>query len=115
MAAPHAQLVSEALGHSSVIDYFMCDMVDDILDYCVGLRWTLTQICQTICPLLIGATVFALLFRASGVTKEPTAKQLRWDHGGLLSYYNTLLYPLCCELLEFSEYFADIREVNSVN
>jgi len=39
---------------------------------------------------------------ASGV-----AKQLRWDHADLLSYYSTtmyLLYPLCHDLIKFESY-----------
>jgi len=27
--------VNESLGHYTVIDYFVCDAIDDILDYCV--------------------------------------------------------------------------------
>jgi len=87
------------------------------LDYCAldpdinlsGHLPTTAIRCNHICP------VASL---AAGVTKEPKVKQLRWDHADLLSYYNStvsLLCPLYYELLEFSEFFADIGEVERYN
>ena len=104
--------VNEPLGHSSVIDYFISDMAEEILDYCVldpdiNLSDHLPIAIRCNC-------IYPVASSAAEVKKEPKVKQLRWDHADLLSYYNTtmsLLYPLYYELLEFSEHLLDISEV----
>ena len=108
--------VNESLGHGSVIVYFLCDLDDVILDYCVldpdlnlsdhlpvALRCKCT--CQPIMP-------------ATDVLQGSKVKQLRWDHADLLSYYNTtmhLLYPLYYELLEFENVLLSVSNVECVN
>jgi len=81
--------VNEPLGHFSVIDYFISDMTEEILDYCVldpdiNLSDHLPIAIRCNCN-------YPFALSAAGVTKEPKVKQLRWDHADLLSYYNTTM------------------------
>ena len=94
--------VNEALGHSSHIDYFVCDTVNDITDYYVldpdinlSDHLPVAVRCECLC---------SNITPASDVPLKSKVKQLRWDHADLLSYYSTtmnVLYPLYGELLEF--------------
>jgi len=87
--------VNESLGHSSVIDYFICDTGDDIVDYSVlDPEINLSDHL----PVVIGyKCVYSDCLPVAEATHAPKVKQLRWDHADLLLYYNTtmnLLYPL---------------------
>jgi len=108
--------VNESLGHCSVIDYFLCDADDVILDCCVldpdlNLSDHLPVVlrCKCICQPIMPST---------DVLQRSKVKQLRWDHADLLLYYNTtmhLLYPLYNELLEFENDLSSVSNVDCVN
>lgn len=108
--------VNESLGHYTVIDYFVCDAIDDILDYCVldpdiNLSDHLPVAVRCKCKCSVD------LFTTEA-TEKPKVKQLRWDHADLLSYYNTtmsLLYPLYHEIMEFEEYMSRSGKIEQQN
>ena len=79
--------VNEALGHSSHIDYFVSDTVNDITDYYVldpdinlSDHLPVAVSCECLC---------SNITPASDVPHKSKVKQLRWDHADLLSYYST--------------------------
>jgi len=100
--------VDESLGHSSVIDYFICDKGDDIVNYSVldpefNLSDHLPVVIRCKCVYSDGLPV-------AGATHAPKVKQLRWDHADLILYYNTrmsLLYPLYNDLVQFETVFRE--------
>lgn len=99
--------VNESLDHSSVIDYFVCNAVDSILDYSVldpdinfSDHLPISICCKLTHPVLV----------VTKSIKQQKVKQLRWDHADLLSYYNTtrnVLYPLYYEILEFNAHLSE--------
>ena len=108
--------VNESLGHCSVIDYFLCDADDVILDYCVldpdlNLSDHLPVALRCKCT-------YQPVMPATDELQRSKVKQLRWDHADLLSYYNTtmhLLYPLYYELLEFENVSSSVSNVECVS
>ena len=108
--------VNELQGHCSVIDYFLCDADDVILDCRVldpdlNLSDHLPVVlrCKCICQPIMPST---------DVLQRSKVKQLRWDHADLLLYYNTtmhLLYPLYNELIEFENELSSVSNVDCVN
>ena len=105
--------VKESLGHCSVIDFFVSDVYDDILDYCVldpdinlSDHLPVAIRCKCTCQPVVPDTVVSI---------DSKVKQLRWDHADLLSYYNTtmsLLYPLYYELTDFENNFLSLSNVD---
>jgi len=108
--------VNESLGHCSVIDYFVSDASDGILDYCVldpdinlSDHLPVAIRCKCTCQPVSSA---------AEVSKGSKVKQLRWDHADLLSYYNTtmsLLYPLYYELIEFENVLSSLSNADCNN
>ena len=108
--------MNESLGHSSVIDYFICDVGDSILDYSVldpeiNLSDHLPVIIRCKC-------VYPDFSYTAEAARVPKVKQLRWDHADLLLYYNTtmsLLYPVYNELVEYESvsHVSDMDERRS--
>ena len=108
-----ATYVSESLGHCSAIDYFVCDAVDTVLDYCVldpdinfSDHLPISIRCKCTCRVIPSVTVDFNRHRV---------KQLRWDHADLLSYYSTtrcLLYPLYDEIVNFKGYLLQTDDVD---
>ena len=108
--------VSESLGHSSVIDYFVCDNRGDILDYRV-LDPDINLSDHLPIAIRCKSTSQPVLL-ATNASQESRVKQLRWDHADLLSYYNTtmcLLYPLYYELLELENVVSSVSDVDRNN
>jgi len=108
--------VNESLGHSSVIDYFVCDNTGDILDYRV-LDPDINLSDHLPIAIRCKSTKQPILL-ATNASPGSKVKQLRWDHADLLSYYNTtmcLLYPLYHELLELEYVISAVRDVDCKN
>jgi exonuclease III len=87
--------VNESLGQSSTIDYFLCDVIDDIIDY------TVVEPDINLSDHLPVTIRYNFISPASCCsTDDPHSsrvKRLRWDHADLLAYYSTtmnMLYPL---------------------
>ena len=94
--------VNESQGHSSVIDYFVCDCVNSILDYCV-LDPDINLSDHV--PIAIRCRcVYDADSLAADATDRPKVKTLCWDYADMLGYYATtmrLLYPLHDGLIAF--------------
>jgi len=109
---------NESLSHCTVIDYFVCDAIDDILEYCVlhpdiNLSDHLHVLVAVQCKCKCSVDLFTI-----EATEKPKVKQLRWDHADLLSYYNTtmnLQYPLYHEIMEFEEYLSRSGKIERQN
>ena len=90
----------------NVIDYFICDVGDSILDYSVldpeiNLSHHLPVIIRCKC-------VYPDFSYTAEAARAPKVQQLQWDHADLLLYYNTtmsLLYPVYNELVEYESVF----------
>ena len=98
--------VNDALGHCSVIDYFVCDVVENIFDYRV-LEPDVNL--SDHLPIVVRCKyTYSDSPPTTELSPKSKVKQLRWDHADLMSYYNTtmrLLYPIYDELLEFETHF----------
>ena len=102
--------VNESLGQSSTIDFYVCDAIDDVIDYCViepevNFSDHLPVAVRCKCPLLVDLV-------SNSRSSSSNVQHLRWDHGDLLSYYSStmsLLYPLYEELAELENNLVDAR------
>jgi exonuclease III len=107
--------VNDALGHSSLIDYFISDLNDnDIIDYCV-----LDPDLNLSDHLPIAIQCKCLYLSSPGVeSSQSRVKQLRWDKADLLSYYNAtrcLLYPLYDEIVSMEVLANKLTHVECEN
>ena len=104
--------VNESLGQSSLIDYFLCDVIDDVIDYCV------IDPDINLSDHLPVTIRFRMVLPTSSSPKETAnssrVKQLRWDHGDLFSYYNTtmnMLYPLFEDITRFESNLVNLNNI----
>jgi len=85
---------NESLGQCSIIEYFLCDADDVILDYCV-LDPDLNL--SDHLPVALRCKCFSQpIMPATEVLQGSIVKQLRWDHADLLFYYNTTMHLFIC-------------------